>query len=39
LSYQDKTVQKGKTYLYIITALDRLKNESDRSPTIAVVMP
>jgi len=39
LSYQDKTVQRGKTYLYIITALDRLKNESDRSPTIAVVMP
>jgi len=39
LNYQDKTVQKGKTYLYIVTALDRLKNESDRSPTIAVMMP
>jgi uncharacterized lipoprotein YddW (UPF0748 family) len=39
LSYQDKSVQKGKTYLYIVTALDRLKNESDRSPSIAVVVP
>ena len=38
-SYQDKTIQKGKTYLYIVTALDRLKNESDRSPSIAVVVP
>ena len=36
LTYQDNTVQSGKTYLYIITALDRLKNESDRSPAIAV---
>ncbi len=35
-TYQDNTVQRGKTYLYVITALDRLKNESDRSPTIAV---
>jgi len=38
LSYFDSGVQKGKTYLYVITALDRLKNESDRSPTIGVVM-
>jgi len=36
--YQDNTVQKGKTYLYVITAIDRLKNESDRSPTIAIIM-
>jgi hypothetical protein len=35
-TYQDNTTQKGITYLYIITAIDRLKNESDRSPTIAV---
>ena len=34
--FQDNTVQKGKTYLYVVTALDRLKNESDRTPTIAV---
>jgi uncharacterized lipoprotein YddW (UPF0748 family) len=34
--YQDNSVIKGKTYLYIVTAIDRLKNESDRTPTIAV---
>lgn len=38
LTYEDTTVQKGKTYLYVITAIDRLKNESDRSPTIAVTV-
>lgn len=37
--YQDNTVQHGKTYLYVITALDGLKNESDRSPAIAVKVP
>lgn len=36
--YEDNTVLKGKTYLYVITAIDRLKNESDRSPTIAIVL-
>ena len=39
LTYEDSTVQRGKTYLYIITAIDRLKNESDRSPAIAVKVP
>ena len=34
--FEDETAQKGKTYLYVITALDRLKNESDPTPTIAV---
>ncbi|RVU02114.1 glycoside hydrolase [Mucilaginibacter limnophilus] len=34
--YQDDTAEKGKTYLYVITAIDRLKNESDRTPAIAV---
>jgi fibronectin type 3 domain-containing protein len=34
--YQDNTAKKGKTYLYIVTSIDRLKNESDRTPTIAV---
>ncbi|HTH81348.1 MAG TPA: family 10 glycosylhydrolase [Mucilaginibacter sp.] len=38
-AYIDTTAQRGKTYLYIITAIDRLKNESDRSPTIAVTIP
>ena len=34
--YDDKTAQHGKTYLYVVTALDRMKNESDPTPTIAV---
>jgi len=38
LGFEDTTVLKGKTYMYVITALDRLKNESDRSPTIAVTV-
>ena len=33
--YKDESAQKGKTYLYVITALDRLKNESEPSPTIS----
>ena len=33
--YRDETIQKGKTYLYVVTAIDRLKNESEPSPTIA----
>jgi uncharacterized lipoprotein YddW (UPF0748 family) len=36
--YQDTNVQAGKTYFYVLTALDRLKNESERSPTIAVIV-
>jgi uncharacterized lipoprotein YddW (UPF0748 family) len=39
LTYEDNTVQKGKTYFYVVTALDRMKNESERSPTIAVTVP
>jgi uncharacterized lipoprotein YddW (UPF0748 family) len=39
LAYEDNTVQKGKTYFYVVTALDRMKNESERSPTIAVTVP
>jgi uncharacterized lipoprotein YddW (UPF0748 family) len=35
----DTTTQPGKTYLYILTAIDKLKNESDRTPTIAVTIP
>jgi len=37
--YIDTAIERGKTYLYVITAIDRLKNESDRSPTIAVAIP
>ncbi len=38
-TYIDKTINKGKTYLYVITAIDRLKNESEPSPTIAAILP
>jgi uncharacterized lipoprotein YddW (UPF0748 family) len=38
-SYIDTTAMKGKSYSYIVTALDRLKNESERSPAIAVAGP
>ncbi|WP_374948911.1 glycoside hydrolase family 10 protein [Mucilaginibacter sp.] len=36
--YLDTNVQPGKTYFYVVTALDRLKNESDRTPTIAITV-
>ena len=38
-NYIDASAQKGKSYSYVVTALDRLKNESDRSPAIAVTGP
>ncbi|RFZ82793.1 glycoside hydrolase [Mucilaginibacter terrenus] len=37
--YLDTNVQPGKTYFYVVTAIDRLKNESERTPTIAVTVP
>jgi len=37
-AFTDTTVEKGKTYLYVVTALDRLKNESEPSPTIAAIL-
>jgi uncharacterized lipoprotein YddW (UPF0748 family) len=37
--YLDTNVLPGKTYFYVVTALDRLKNESERTPTIAVTLP
>ncbi|MES2268002.1 MAG: family 10 glycosylhydrolase [Bacteroidota bacterium] len=37
--YMDSNVQKGQTYFYVITALDRLKNESERTPTMAITLP
>jgi uncharacterized lipoprotein YddW (UPF0748 family) len=33
--YHDSTVVKGKTYLYVVSAIDRLKNESERTPAVA----
>ncbi|MDN5288897.1 MAG: putative lipoprotein YddW, family [Mucilaginibacter sp.] len=35
-AYDDKTVQRGKTYRYVVTSLDRLKNESEHSSPILV---
>ncbi|CAN5215249.1 glycoside hydrolase family 10 protein [soil metagenome] len=37
--YRDITAERKKTYLYVVTAIDRLKNESDPSPTIAAKVP
>jgi uncharacterized lipoprotein YddW (UPF0748 family) len=34
--YRDETVEKRQTYLYVVTALDRLKNESEPSAVVAV---
>ena len=36
--YRDETTEKGKTYLYAVTALDRLKNESGPSPAVAATL-
>ena len=38
-SYTDDSVEKGKTYRYIVTALDRLKNESAASAMVTVAVP
>ncbi len=35
-TYEDKTVEKGKIYKYLVTAIDRLKNESYPSGDITV---
>ncbi len=37
-TYNDDDVEKGKTYLYVVTAIDRLKNESEPSPTVAAIL-
>jgi uncharacterized lipoprotein YddW (UPF0748 family) len=36
-SYLDNTAKKGKKYQYLVTALDRLKNESEASQVISVI--
>ncbi|HVW96584.1 MAG TPA: family 10 glycosylhydrolase [Mucilaginibacter sp.] len=33
--FVDETAKRGKSYSYVVTALDRLKNESDPTPTVA----
>lgn len=36
--FVDTTAQRGKSYLYLVTAIDRIKNESDRTPAVAVTV-
>ena len=38
-NFVDESAQPGKSYLYLVTALDRLKNESEPSVTILATMP
>jgi hypothetical protein len=38
-TYSDGAVESGKTYRYVITALDRAGNESARSAVLVVVVP
>jgi fibronectin type 3 domain-containing protein len=35
-SFVDETAEKGKLYTYVITSLDRLKNESEASNSVTV---
>ncbi|PTR00805.1 uncharacterized lipoprotein YddW (UPF0748 family) [Mucilaginibacter yixingensis] len=35
---EDNHVEKGKKYIYVVTALDRLKNESDHSEPVTVTV-
>ncbi|QKJ32376.1 family 10 glycosylhydrolase [Mucilaginibacter mali] len=35
--FEDRTAEKGKKYIYVITAIDRLKNESEHSEPVTVV--
>lgn len=38
LSYTDKTAEKGKCYNYVVTALDRIKNESEASHPLGLTI-
>ncbi|MDB5151050.1 MAG: glycoside hydrolase, partial [Mucilaginibacter sp.] len=38
-TYEDKTAIKGNTYRYVITSIDRLKNESEHSEIVDVWIP
>ncbi|QQL49782.1 glycoside hydrolase family 10 protein [Mucilaginibacter ginkgonis] len=35
----DNTAQRGKKYIYIVTALDKMKNESEHSEPYTVIVP
>lgn len=36
-SYSDRAVESGKTYRYVVTAFDKLGNESEKSAPVAVM--
>ena len=38
-SYSDRNAAAGKTYRYLVTALDQAGNESPRSAPVTVIMP
>jgi uncharacterized lipoprotein YddW (UPF0748 family) len=38
VGYEDKSAQKGNTYIYVVTAIDRLKNESEHSAPILITL-
>ncbi len=35
----DNSAQKGKRYIYVVTAIDKMKNESEHSEPYTVIMP
>jgi fibronectin type 3 domain-containing protein len=37
-AYSDHAVERGKTYRYMVTALDKAGNESGRSPTVEAAL-
>jgi len=37
-SYSDRAVESGKTYRYVVTAFDKVGNESEKSPPVAVMV-
>jgi len=38
-SYSDRSAAAGKTYRYVVTALDQAGNESPRSAPVTIIMP
>lgn len=36
-TFTDYTAQQGTKYIYVVTAIDRLKNESEHSPPVTVI--
>ncbi|WPV01073.1 family 10 glycosylhydrolase [Mucilaginibacter sp. cycad4] len=37
-TYEDKAAKKGKTYRYVITGIDRMKNESEHSEIVDIAV-